>query len=50
VDPQINGFGGVDFQRDDDSRGALIAAAVARGGLWSLFLTLVTDEWPKLVG
>ena len=51
VDPQINGFGGVDFQRDGLTvEAALIAARSLRAAACSrFFLTLVTDEWPKLV-
>src|SRR5437667_10155477 len=51
VDLQINGFAGVDFQRDDLMvEEALIAARALRAAACGrFFLTLVTDEWPKLV-
>ncbi len=51
VDLQINGFAGVDFQRDDLTvEEALIAARALRAAACGrFFLTLVTDEWPKLV-
>jgi len=51
VDLQINGFAGVDFQRDDLTIEAVLIAARAlrAAGCSRFFLTLVTDEWPKLV-
>src|SRR6266496_5041628 len=51
VDLQINGFAGIDFQRDDLTvEEVLIAARALRAaGCGRFFLTLVTDEWPKLV-
>src|SRR2546425_12139982 len=51
VDLQINGFAGVDFQRDGLTvEEALVAARALRAAACSrFFLTLVTDEWPKLV-
>src|SRR5258708_10716918 len=51
VDLQINGFAGVDFQRDGLTvEEALIAARALRAAACGrFFVTLVTDEWPKLV-
>ena len=51
VDLQINGFAGVDFQRNNLTvEEALIAARALRAAACGrFFLTLVTDEWPKLV-
>jgi N-acetylglucosamine-6-phosphate deacetylase len=51
VDLQINGFAGVDFQRDGLTvEEALIAARALRAAACGrFFLTLITDEWPKLV-
>ncbi len=51
VDLQVNGFGGVDFQRDDlaveDLRTAVQGLQAA--GCTRFLLTLVTDEWPRMV-
>ena len=51
VDLQINGFCGIDFQRDELTvEEALIASRSLRAAACvRFFLTLVTDEWPKLV-
>ncbi len=51
VDLQINGFAGVDFQRDNLSvEEALIATRALRAAACGRFyVTLITDEWPKLV-
>lgn len=52
LDLQINGYGGVDFQRDDHlTEGHLLSAArqLRRDGCGRFFLTLITDEWPKLI-
>ena len=51
VDLQINGFAGVDFQRDGLAVEELLAAARAlrAAACGRFFLTLVTDEWPKLL-
>ena len=45
-DFQVNGFGGVDFQRDWLSRAELehAVAALRRGGTAGIFATLITDE------
>jgi N-acetylglucosamine-6-phosphate deacetylase len=51
VDLQVNGFAGVDFQRDSLTVDEVLIAARAlrAAGCSRFFLTLVTDEWPKLV-
>ncbi len=48
---QINGYAGVDFQQDDLSAEDLLRAvrALRRDGCAYLFLTLITDEWPRLL-
>jgi N-acetylglucosamine-6-phosphate deacetylase len=50
VDLQVNGFGGVDFQRDEVGLDDLLAACrqLRQTGCSRFLLTLVTDEWPKL--
>lgn len=51
-DLQINGYGGVDFQRDDHLTEALLLSAarqMRRDGCGRFFFTLITDEWPKLM-
>lgn len=50
-DVQINGFGGVDFQRDAMSPGDLLRAArqLRAAGCTRFFLTLMTDAWPRLL-
>lgn len=50
-DPQVNGYAGVDFQRDDLTLEALRRAALAwrRDGGDQFFLTLITDAWPRLL-
>ncbi|KAF0180124.1 MAG: N-acetylglucosamine-6-phosphate deacetylase [Limisphaerales bacterium] len=51
-DLQINGYGGVDFQRDDHlTEEKLLSAArqMRRDGCGRFFFTLITDEWPKLM-
>jgi N-acetylglucosamine-6-phosphate deacetylase len=51
LDPQVNGYGGVDFQRDDltveDLRRAV--RAWRRDGGSQFLLTLVTDAWPRML-
>jgi N-acetylglucosamine-6-phosphate deacetylase len=49
-DPQVNGFAGVDFQRDDVTVEHLLAAmrALRAAGCARFLLTLITDEWPRL--
>jgi N-acetylglucosamine-6-phosphate deacetylase len=52
LDLQINGYGGVDFQRDDHlTEEKLLSAArlMRRDGCGRCFFTLITDEWPKLM-
>ena len=50
-DLQINGYGGVDFQRDGLSLEQLLRAsrALRRDGCGKFFFTLITDEWPKML-
>ena len=51
-DLQVNGYAGVDFQRDESiSRDALLHAvrALRRDGCNRILLTLITDEWPRLL-
>ena len=50
VDLQVNGFAGVDFQRDDLTVDPLLTAtrALRAAGCCRFLLTLVTDEWTKL--
>lgn len=51
VDLQINGFAGIDFQSDgltgDDL--AIAARALRAAGCTRFFVTLITDEWSRLV-
>jgi len=49
-DLQVNGFGGVDFQRDDFSAADLSRAvhALRRAGCGRFLFTLTTVEWPRL--
>jgi N-acetylglucosamine-6-phosphate deacetylase len=51
VDLQVNGFGGVDFQQDNVPLGDLVAAGrrLHVAGCARYLLTLITDEWPRLV-
>src|SRR5258705_2917193 len=51
VDLQINGFAGVDFQSDDVSLDDLETAVrgLYGAGCARLFLTLISDEWPRLL-
>ena len=52
VDLQINGYGGVDFQRDDHlTEEQLLSAArqLRRDGCGRFFFTLITDEWPAIM-
>lgn len=50
-DLQVNGFGGIDFQRDDLSTDQLLVAARALrdSGCARFLLTLITDAWPDLL-
>lgn len=49
-DLQVNGYGGVDFQRDDLEAEELLSAAhqLRAAGCARFLLTLITDEWPKI--
>jgi len=49
-DTQINGYAGVDFQRDNLGVAELLRAtrALRRDGCARFLLTLITDEWPRL--
>jgi N-acetylglucosamine-6-phosphate deacetylase len=51
VDLQINGYGGIDFQRDDLSVDDLLRVArkLRADGCTRFLLTLITDEWQKLI-
>jgi N-acetylglucosamine-6-phosphate deacetylase len=51
VDLQINGYAGVDFQRDDVTLEELLHAsrALRRDGCAHFLLTLITDEWSRLL-
>lgn len=50
-DPQINGFAGVDFQREGLTLEELSTAAngLRAAGCGQFFFTLTTDEWPVLL-
>jgi N-acetylglucosamine-6-phosphate deacetylase len=49
-DPQVNGFGGIDFQQDNLSVEQLLHAVyeLRKHACSQILLTLITDEWPKL--
>lgn len=51
VDLQINGYAGVDFQQNDVSEEQLLhaAGALRRDGCAHFLLTLITDDWPRLL-
>ena len=51
VDLQINGYAGVDFQQEGVSVNDLLRTvrALRRDGCAYFFLTLVTDEWQRLL-
>lgn len=50
-DPQVNGFGGIDFQQDDLTGDHLLTAtrALRAAGCTRWLLTLITDDWEKLL-
>lgn len=50
-DPQVNGYGGVDFQQDDLQPEDLRRAVQAwhRDGGHQFFLTLITDRWDTML-
>jgi N-acetylglucosamine-6-phosphate deacetylase len=51
-DVQINGYGGIDFQRDDFNADDLVTASgsLREHGCGRFFLTLITAEWGTLIG
>ncbi|MEK7676226.1 MAG: N-acetylglucosamine-6-phosphate deacetylase [Verrucomicrobiota bacterium] len=51
VDLQVNGFGGIDFQQDHLTEDDLHVATrgLHQSGCGRYLLTLITDEWPKLM-
>ncbi len=51
LDLQINGFAGIDFQRDDLEEPDLLAAVsgLRAAGCGQFLLTLITDEWPRML-
>ncbi len=51
-DVQVNGYGGIDFQQDNLSADNLLSAArqLRAAGCARFLLTLITDDWLKLVG
>lgn len=51
VDPQVNGFAGVDFQAETLEAADLerAATALARHGCARFWLTLITDAWERLL-
>src|SRR5262245_21510286 len=50
-DLQVNGYAGVDFQQDNLSIDSLLVAARAlrKAGCTRFFVTLVTDDWSRLM-
>ena len=52
LDLQVNGFGGIDFQQDQLTTDDLLRAvrSLRASACTRFLLTLVTDEWPKLIG
>ncbi len=50
-DPQINGFGGVDFQQETTTLADLTNAtrALQGAGCGAYLVTLVTDDWERLI-
>jgi N-acetylglucosamine-6-phosphate deacetylase len=52
LDPQINGFAGVDFQRDGVTSTELVQAVqgLKTAGCTRCLVTLVTDRWESLLG
>src|SRR3954466_13370863 len=51
VDLQINGFAGVDFQSGTPDLDSSLRAsrALNRNGCTRFLLTIVTDEWPRML-
>ena len=50
VDLQVNGYSGIDFQKDDLTADQLLHAAgkIREAGCARFLLTLITDEWSRL--
>src|SRR5262245_61482923 len=50
-DLQVNGYGGVDFQQDSLRAEDLLSAVrqLRSAGCARFLLTLITDEWPKMI-
>jgi N-acetylglucosamine-6-phosphate deacetylase len=50
-DLQVNGYGGIDFQRDDLAASDLLSATaqLQSAGCTQFLLTLITDEWSALM-
>jgi len=50
-DPQVNGYGGVDFQQDGLTLDQLLSAVrqLRRDGCARILYTLITDEWPRIL-
>src|SRR5262245_31818436 len=50
-DLQVNGYAGVDFQQDDLTTDSLLVAArgLRKAGCTRFFVTLVTDDWSRLM-
>ncbi len=51
LDPQVNGYAGIDFQADRLTAEQLLhaAAELRRAGCTRFLLTLMTDHWPRLL-
>lgn len=51
VDLQVNGFGGIDFQQDNAPLSDLVTASrrLRAAGCTRYLVTLITDEWPRLI-
>ncbi len=51
IDVQVNGYAGIDFQRDDLTEAELLTAVrgLQRDGCGQILLTLITDEWSHLL-
>src|SRR4051812_41022852 len=49
-DPQVNGYGGIDFQQDNLKVEDLLTATreLRKSGCTQFLLTLITDDWTKL--
>ena len=51
VDLQVNGYAGVDFQQDSPTTDDLLRAvrALHRDGCGAFMLTLISDDWPRMM-